>query len=198
MRESRICAVCWAAPHLRSLLGRPAFAQSAGPSPWWRIASGARPRLPAYSSGWHRALLTSHWPWVVCRGSPRRAARASPLRFSGQWARLGSPDPSPRPPRRPTCARAGRAHCFVRRRSAVTTQGGTCFPPGHSPPHWGMGGGGGGAWFHSGICRVDPLLIGTEGGVVPYSRCPGCARGATPQSHSYQYIYFVLIISKNI
>ncbi len=70
------------------------------------------------------------------RGSSRRAARASPLGISGPWAqlRLGSPEPSPRPPRRPACARPGWARCDVHRRSAVATPVFTvftekCFPP---------------------------------------------------------------------
>jgi hypothetical protein len=60
------------------------------------------------------------------RPAPHRLASRAP------WARLGSPDPSPQSPRRSTCARAGRARRYVRRRSAVTTSGGdVCSSPGH-------------------------------------------------------------------
>jgi hypothetical protein len=50
--------------------------------------------------------LRSASAWRRRRGSPRRAARASPLRLSGPWDRLGSPVPSPRPPWRRSSPRA--------------------------------------------------------------------------------------------
>jgi hypothetical protein len=53
------------------------------PRPPWRRSS------PLRSAGARRRS----------RGSTRRAARALPLRLSGPWARLGSPDPSPHSPR---------------------------------------------------------------------------------------------------
>jgi hypothetical protein len=36
--------------------------------------------LTAFSSGWRRALPTSHWPWAVCRAARRRAG--SPARIA--------------------------------------------------------------------------------------------------------------------
>jgi hypothetical protein len=45
------------------------------------------------SSGRRRALLTSHWPWVVCQAARRRAgspARIATVVFAGvQWGWLG-------------------------------------------------------------------------------------------------------------
>jgi hypothetical protein len=109
------------------------------------------------------------------RRRAQRAARASPFSISGQWAQLGSPDPSPRPPRRPACARPGWARCDVHRRSAVTTRGGDVFPSRSLPsPSGGDGGGGGGGTWSPppGNWHVGPVLMGAEVGRVPCSRYP--------------------------
>jgi hypothetical protein len=95
------------------------------------LAFSGRPAgLPVF------ALLRERAP--LPPGSPRRAARASPLRLSGPWDKLGSPVtvPSPRPPWRRSSPRARGAAAGVLpgarpapRRFALRARG-----PGSDPP----------------------------------------------------------------
>ncbi len=115
------------------------------------------------------------------RGSTWRAARASPLRFSGPvgpariplslssisaslYVRAGLSGPPLRPPT------SGCDHL----------RGDVCSSPGHYPP---VGGGGRGeTWSSPGKRRVGSVQMGMEWDVVLFSHCSGRARGATLQS----------------
>ena len=68
----------------------------------------------------------------------------------------------------------------LRRRCSVvtTTWGDVCSAPGHLPPSVG---GRGGTCSLPGKRHVGPVQKGNGVGLVPISRCPGCARGATFQ-----------------
>jgi hypothetical protein len=61
--------------------------------PVWLASLALCPCGLPLSSGRRRALLTSHWPWVVCRAARRRAgspARIATVVFAGvQWGGLG-------------------------------------------------------------------------------------------------------------
>ncbi len=147
---------------------------SEGQQPFPSAAPRRRQGLQPFPSA---ALRHRQGPPPFPSAAPRR--RPGYLRRPGKDRRPGIPDPSPRSPRRPTCARAGRARCYVRRRSAVTTPGGDVCPSRSPPPHWR-----GGAWSSPGKRRVGPVLKGTEGDVDPYSRCPKCGFNVLVLQHS--------------
>jgi hypothetical protein len=128
---------------------------------------GSDPRSPSPRPRWRqssplRSASTCSRRWSSTR--PGRAARASPLRFSGPVGRARIPRSFPSISALPF-VRAGRpGPPLRRRRSAVTTSGGgVCLSPGRHPhPRWG------------GRLRSAPQARGAAARVLP------CARPALP------------------
>ena len=105
-------------------------------------------------------------------------ARPAPIRFAlrDPWIPRF---PSPRPTRRSTCARAGRARRYVRRRSALFTSWGDARPLLVTSPRLGGDGGGRGPLVGSAMPARRRRVA--EPDLVLCSRCPGCACGAVLQ-----------------
>ena len=98
----------------------------------------------------------------------RGDVRSLPVTTSHQW---GDVVPSrravcsPRPTRRSTCVRAGRAAATLADARRCSPQGGTrALPPSHPPL---SGGDGGGTWSALGKRRAGPALKGGEAGLGP-------------------------------
>ncbi len=123
----------------------------------------------------------------------RGDVRSLPVTTSHQW---GDVVPSrravcsPRPTRRSTCARAGRARRYVRQRSAViTSRGGRALPPGHYlSPAGGVGGRGplsaSGA-LSSTYASIYGLRLGSPRSAVPPSPVrlgEGCGGKGVPRA----------------
>jgi hypothetical protein len=120
----------------------------------------------------------SIWPSMASmRAGPSPLSSASRVLLA--LPVLGSPEPTPRPPRCAVCTWPGWARCdvrMVRLRSTVTTPrggrgrgGGVCSSAGHAPT-WGIGGRG--PRSMTSPLAAGPVLMGTEGGRVLSSRSP--------------------------
>jgi hypothetical protein len=178
--SSTTVAVAVFAPLLKRAAPPPGFCPARGPC----LACLLSPMGPARISGlppWRRSSsLRSASARRRRRGSTPRAARASPLRFSGPVgpARIPRSFPSISAS---LFVRAGRSGPPLRRRSAVTTSGGdVCSAPGHPPPPP-VGGDGGGLAPLPASDVLARCRWGTDWDLFLCPGCPGCARGTTFQ-----------------